>query len=557
MLGLVAAVVSFSCTGAGRVAVMEEGKDSIEEMTEGKSCKAVCQGVECGVLGSCDCGACPAGFSCSVDNVCVSEAETSGCESLCKALGMACGMTRNGCNCGSCPAFADCVDGVCVERKADVESDFYYPSHEDVKDVAEIDECWEVCEEAGYECGEIYGCWCGQCDYGYECNLGQCIPLSDPCQQACAQKECGTVDGCECGTCGDGLICNENNECEPAPCQPICQDPVTGEPWECGDDSCGSTCGFCLYGECIGHVCICTPACAGKQCGPDGCGGSCGVCPDTQVCGWDSQCHGSCDLDDIVFSQTVQKVTTLAVGKGGHPGEALDVDKDPATCAPKGNCEFGLDNQMSSLFNLLGQVVDVDKQFKDALNSGEITMLLEFVLPDFTGKPFVVNAFLGEPVKPKSTCNFQTSFCEYYVMTESIDVPNCKPFISFDNAKIVDGVLYGGGPGYQLLVKLPLMPGIPFKVELHHAQIFGTILSGETGVDSMTGVLAGALVKQKLLDAIDTLPSQGLPVSKELIKNLLDVTLQLDQDTDGDGIFDATSVGFKFSSIAGKIVGVK
>ncbi|GEM_PF-5055542 len=74
-----------------------------------------------------------------------------------------------------------------------------------------------------------------------------------------------------------------------------------GSEKECGDDSCGSICGYCSYGlQCVVDKCeeLCVPQCAGKECGFDGCYGTCAPgCEDGFKCGEDFKCYPGCDHD--------------------------------------------------------------------------------------------------------------------------------------------------------------------------------------------------------------------------------------------------------------------
>jgi hypothetical protein len=74
-----------------------------------------------------------------------------------------------------------------------------------------------------------------------------------------------------------------------------------GTPKECGEDGCGSICGYCTYEEmCVKALCkpVCVPQCAGKNCGPDGCYGTCPPgCEENFVCGEDGLCYPYCDHD--------------------------------------------------------------------------------------------------------------------------------------------------------------------------------------------------------------------------------------------------------------------
>lgn len=75
---------------------------------------------------------------------------------------------------------------------------------------------------------------------------------------------------------------------------------------QCGDDTCGGSCGTCAgnqtcneVGQCIANTGGCTPSCEGKQCGNDGCGGSCGTCIGDKTCNASGQCVDSQAAIDI------------------------------------------------------------------------------------------------------------------------------------------------------------------------------------------------------------------------------------------------------------------
>jgi hypothetical protein len=101
----------------------------------------------------------------------------------------------------------------------------------------------------------------------------------------------------------------------------------------CGDDSCGGTCGSCQQG----YVCSadgtckpgCAPQCGGKTCGPDGCGGSCGSCDRGYKCGG----AGTCEIDPA--AQWILTVTNGKVSEKDPGGAAWDFPgglPDPFVC---------------------------------------------------------------------------------------------------------------------------------------------------------------------------------------------------------------------------------
>jgi hypothetical protein len=143
------------------------------------------------------------------------------------------------------------------------------------------------------------------CTLNDKCNaVGICQagpPKEPPCSDGdlCTADGC-TLDGLSCvfneieGCCVGAEDCNpDNNEicynnfC----CSSVCTD-GNEVYYQCGDDTCGGTCGQCAQDAvCHEHLC-CYPNCTSpvKTCGNDGCGGSCGSCLDGQVCALDGSC---------------------------------------------------------------------------------------------------------------------------------------------------------------------------------------------------------------------------------------------------------------------------
>ena len=409
-------------------------------------------------------------------------------------------------------------------------------------------DCEAACADDDFDCGEILDgmCDCGVCDDGFECTDNVCTLIPPDCDALCDGKECGEVEGCECGACEAGYGCTEEFACE---CIPACGNK------ECGDDGCGGICGSCDYGTCQNGICECTTNCAGKECGSDGCGGTCGSCGN-QVCAWNGKCYASCTPGVVEFSDTVQKLNSMQMGADGMDGEALDVDGNPATCTPFGKCENGNDNSLSNLFSSIADFIDINASLAGAVNNGSVVMVAELVGFVQNGLPFSLNMYIADPAVPKGQCNFQTSKCNYLVESAAIDWQACAPLVTFDNATVVDGILNAGGNGYQFTLLLPFFGGQPMLLLLDNARIRATIVNVNGTLNLSNGVIGGAIDKQVLIDAVDELPEGGLPVSKDMVKSLLNMLINNDIDTDGDGKKDKASMGIKFTTIPGAIVGV-
>jgi hypothetical protein len=289
----------------------------------GKDCGSVADG--CG--GILDCGACGADAACGIvtANVCSAFGDLCVPATIADACaGKQCGTEGDGCggtvDCGACP------DGqACGLQQAFQCGEG--PTGSDDACPARIESCAEV----GAECGVIgNGCGgsidCGGCGGGQLCGIEapqrcgaapRCEPLEP--SVACAGK-CGFVsNGCgvdvaggviDCKvdfpcpsgqTCGGGGIPNECGS-GGAVCRPLDEDTACAGK-ECGvaSDGCGGRhdCGGCSgeetchAGECRVPM-ACVPmtraaACSGKACGlvGDGCGGTlaCGTCAAGDQCG--------------------------------------------------------------------------------------------------------------------------------------------------------------------------------------------------------------------------------------------------------------------------------
>ncbi len=449
----------------------------------------------------------------------------------------------------------------------------------------EVEDCERRCAEFDWECGKSGNCYCGACEVGYACHMSQCVS----CEKLCADSECGDVEGCHCGDCPEGAGCNDWGECvdcvevcdgrcgevgtcscggcpeghecgseHTCECVPECDGP-DGMPVECCDDGCGGSCGGCENGECVELHCFCEPDCDGKECGPDGCGGDCGACaPDKPICSV-NRCYEPCSEMDVDLPIPVQRVHMMRPGKGGYAGEALDVDADPDTCGPPGDCEDGLDNQLSGLMRQMEQFFDAEEEIKYVLGKG-VSILFEFGEPDLETGTFTLRAWEARPALPVAQCNHLVDSCEYLALHSSLELPGCTAAYVLDNAAIdQNGVLRAGGPGSFLPIPnqtafrewVALMPACNGRIEA-----LVQVEEGK-GLVLTDGILAGALDKKALILAIDAIPEDAeIPVSRDMVKNLLGMFVQPDIDCDGDGMAESASVGYTFSTIPGTLVGL-
>ena len=113
-------------------------------------------------------------------------------------------------------------------------------------------------------------------------------------------------------------------------------------------------------------------------------------------------------------------------------------------------------------------------------------------------------------------------------------------------------------PGYGWLGSEPTPP----MITPHEAQV--VVQDGV--VVEMNGVLGGAIPKQSLVEAIESLPQDEFCpnpdkpnscISKEVLVGLVAAVIQDDIDTDGDGKADAASIALEFEAISAEVVGIQ
>ncbi len=461
------------------------------------------------------------------------------------------------------------------------------------EDVAATDspetDCEEICLDR--ECGSLDGCECGACGDDEVCSAqGICQPADVDCDAACLDMECGEAEGCACGDCNGELVCKAG-VC--SPCEPDC----TGA-W-CGDDGCGGSCGtcdpgtFCNGGQCesdcdavcdgkecgnggdstcdcgecepgfeceTGACMACQPDCGLAVCGPDGCGGTCGECAEGAWCNEGACVEGEC-WDWVDYgTDVVHKINMIEFGASGTPGYALDVDENPATCAPVGDCQDGLDNNLGAALVGLEGMVNVNQEMVAGLESGAIILLVESLAPTFDGIPFVIRMYAGEEVEADPlVCNWQTELCDYLIEPEAIDTETCDVVVDFDNATIVDGHLSAGGHDAIFALSIPLLEGAMLTMTARRARIEATAVVEDGVINALTdGVIGGAIKKVEMQQACLALPDdlfEQLGLGKDTVCGMLDLLLTADIDTDADPDLDSVSVGIKFAAIPGNITG--
>ncbi|MFO0746175.1 MAG: hypothetical protein U1F43_10945 [Myxococcota bacterium] len=241
------------------------------------------------------------------------------------------------------------------------------------------------------------------------------------------------------------------------------------------------------------------------------------------------------------------KLTMVAVGASAGPGDGLDVDQNPATCAPSGSCSDGIDNTLSVIASF------ANGPLGDAVASGQVMLVLE--IGPLDADPIEVAVYQAKLVTPG--CDFQTQTCDYDVDHSFLDPITCEPVARIP-AHLNGNQLVGGGPGTSLPFEIPFDADTSLDVVIANLRIEATITRSGNQVSGLSGILGGAVPKQTLLEGIQSLPDDAFQgVSKDAVVQLIDVLVENDIDTNGDGAKDAASIGVKMNGIDANLVGVQ
>ena len=390
------------------------------------------------------------------------------------------------------------------------------------------------------------------CDDGNVCTYDQCVgTLVGGCYHLATKSPCCTG---VTSICDDGNTCT-NDDCDPA--TSACLHSNNSAP--CTDGSACTSTDTCAGGACTGATVNCDDGnpCTTDLCDPkSGCvhgsekdGTACddgNPCTTSDTCG-SGKCVGSGQCTcTVTFSPQVSKFTAMAIGNGGFVGEGLDVDGNPATCAPSTNCSAGINNSLGAIAGL------VNKPLTDSLAKGGLIFVLEY--RNLKQGAITLGLYPGQLDASNASCDPQAQSCDYDISASQIDYQKCLPKVELPG-KLAGNVIIAGSKTANVPFGIKL-GNATLDIVIYGAQVNGTIVQDNAGnVTSFDGILAGAVPKATLAAAIDAVPDASLPLPKDTIKALLDSTIEADIDSNGDGTLDAASIGLKLHGIAGKIVG--
>ncbi|MFT7624442.1 MAG: hypothetical protein ACI9WU_003630 [Myxococcota bacterium] len=517
-----------------------------------------CDGGQCAESGTCTAGACVVvALDCPGDGACRDgscDPETGECVTAPANDGAACDggpCALSGlCAGGACLAApAACDDGDACTADACVEG----CTHTLIPDAPcqDGDACTldDLCDDSGVCTGGAFIA----CDDGDLCTLDVCEPTVG-CAFVPDLTPCCVVDG------GTVALCDDDDPCTTDSCDPATY-ACTNMPFDgaCDDGDLCTDAGTCTDGLCVALALSCDDGqpCTEDFCSPtEGCAHlplSGSACDDGLVCSTDDLCiDGVCtaDTSQCACTPTLDadadgaRVSALQIGTDGQVGSGLDVDGDPATCAPAGDCAAGVDNAFAPLAGLANEAL------ASAVAEGTINLLLE--LPGDKSADMELRVHQGE--ESGDGCEPGVIPCDYIIAAAGFDPLTCAPLFALP-ATLDGTTLTAGGPGSQLPISVPVQ-GVLLEVILFDVRVQAEVELVEGQVVSATGNLAGALRQDALLAALDAVDPAALPLPVETIKSLLQNLLTLDIDTDGDGVDDAVSMGMSMDAVDINLIGI-
>lgn len=404
-----------------------------------------------------------------------------------------------------------------------------------------------VCVGLPKNCDDNDPCTIDSCTTG-----GVCVhtPHSGPCDDGDA---CTVNDVCKSGKCvGEPRSCDDNNPCTIDSCHKEWGCVYTpSEPKPCDDHSVCTVNDHCANGVCTGTPIVCFDGnpCTLDECDPiSGCYyvPYSGPCDDLNVCTVDDKCVAGKCAGTSVFTGLVGKSATLSIGVSGNPGQGLDVDQNPATCAPKGSCVKGIDNAfavLSWLFNA---------EITKAVSNGKFALILEWRKAAGSATKGNLYVYYGERW-PDATCDPALPGC-LWGLYPGVVSGVCEPKYGFEGELV--GNFLAAGTKDSVVPFYLVFGDLRILVMLESARIEASL--APSGGTVGQGVLAGAVRKNLLMSAIQAAPADKFPppYTRDLVLQYIEIYLQPDMDLDLDGTKESISIGVPFTLVSGQIIGI-
>jgi hypothetical protein len=380
------------------------------------------------------------------------------------------------------------------------------------------------------------------CDDGRVCTEDRCDPATGACTNALLTGPCDDGDPCT-----DGETCDASGACNGA------------TPVDCDDDN-ACTVERCdpARGGCVTRMLM--PVCDGLACQP-------AACDDGLACTLEDQCVAgvcfggkttACDLCELKAFDAANKIIRLSVPPDGALGSGLDVDEDPATCAPADSCSGGVDNALGPLAPILGDSVQA------ALDDGLVMWVIDYAGWNRSETPFTLRLFEAELASHSYLCDFTggpnapesvTEICDYHVSQVSLDA-RCDPYFELPGARVMNDKIIAGGLDAVIRMALPLAGGSLLGLTVAAARFEGNLRFAQSGrIAAIDGVLGGAIPKAQLMQALLSLrPSDLGGIDPASVVPLLDALVTNDIDLDHDGEPESVSLALKVQTIPARVV---
>lgn len=432
--------------------------------------------------------------------------------------------------------------------------------------------------------------------YNYCAISGKCIGAGTPNPQNGCQKCNPTASTSSWSddngkVCDDNTLCTHSDVCQSGKCNGTaytCDDKLTCTTDTCtGKSAAPAGCTFALnQGVClISNTCVTSgaknPNNACQYC--DTSKSTAGWTADPTRCLIASQCYLSgaknpadqCQYCDATTStnkwtthpscpSAIQMVLNSMTMPNSGTTYAVDLDGN----GTKDNQWGKMMGALSSFPNVSLTQVQIDSNVK---NSG---FPLVF---DIQAKPSILNT---------STLSLRTFFAvdldsyptDNFTGNEAFGISSSSPTNLAIQGQIVNGSIQAG-PG-AMIVPLSFIGSAPVFVSLAKAQVNGTITSKSIAAGQINGAIPITEVQTKLLPAMASwwdsqyknttdptvkgnlktmfdLNGDGTITANEVKSNLiLGILIKADVDTDGDKKMDSMSIGFGFTSVTCKIIGL-
>jgi hypothetical protein len=219
------------------------------------------------------------------------------------------------------------------------------------------------------------------------------------------------------------------------------------------------------------------------------------------------------------------------------------------------DCEQGIDNSLSGIASLANSAL------QGVIDSGDLNLIAELSVD--AGDTFALNFYTAGLDPSDGDCNVGVGPCQWQLGLEAFDA-ECRPLYTLKDATIdTQGKLTAGGPDGLFVLSLPIQSFV-LELEIVSARIEGQVTTSGDVITGMSGILAGVVPKVALAAAVDKLPSEGLPLPKPAIKNLLDKVIRADVDAldaEGkpgtDGVKESASIAIRFAGVPGVIASVE